>query len=508
MPHDAEHGGARPAPPGDSRAEAFLRMLAERELRWVMAEPDPRPVGEPPVSPDDVPPPVPAVRAINRFRDAAGALIAADAVDEQAVVAVLAGLLSALELRAKLSPAHPFRSLLAPRPERPRPVASPPSGPVRVVPAGKPVPFPGDGDQDRRLHLLTVTLAPELTMVSFAGRVPDPGQLGDPRHRRPPSRLPPGPIGPLGPASVSGQLVFTDDRGTRYQAHVHGGSTTDGTWWSGAFRLSPALPADAQWIDVTPTAGAGMVRISLADNPATGSPPAVFSHRQTAVWDSALPPAGGPPAERLLDLLAEDLLWSVLWTGDGGQAQSELATMIPTLRSAGVIQPGSPALARLLTLARQLGIDLPPGSPTVSPAALPPSWTGALAARHRRDGRNGLTPAAAVLPETDGTVFAITGLHSTDQAVILRALAWGWIPARTRFPRTGQRYSWTALDDAGRWHIARQTSGPTGGVDGHGLTDLALIPPLHPAATSLDIVLTGPTARTAATVPLRWQPLT
>jgi hypothetical protein len=51
-------------------------------------------------------------------------------------------------------------------------------------------------------------------------------------------------------------------------------------------------------------------------------------------------------------------------------------------------------------------------------------------------------------------------------------------------------------------------SGPIGGVDGHGLTDIALIPPLHPMATSLDIILTGPTARATATVPLRWQPLT
>jgi hypothetical protein len=507
MAHDAGHSGVRAVPPGDPRREAFLRMLAERELRWVVTEPDPTPVDELPVSPGDRPPPVPAVRAIDHFRDAAGALIAAGAVDEQTAVAVLAGLLSALEQRAKLPPAHPFRSMLAPRPWRPRPVAAPPSGPVRVVPAGRPVPFPGDGDQDRQLHLLTVTLAPELAVLSYAGRVPDPDQLRDPCHLRPPGRLPPGPIGPLGPTSVSGHLTFSDDRGTRYQAQAHGGSSTDGTWWSGAFRLSPTLPADARWIDITTPSGAGTVRIGLADSPATGPPPAVPSHRQIPAWGGALPPTGGPPAERLLDLLAEDLLWSVLWTGDGGQAQSELATMIPALRSAGVVEPGSPAFARLITLARQLDIDLPHGSPTVSPADLPQAWTGALGARDRRDGHDGLTPAAAVLPETDGGVFAITGLHSTGQAVILRALAWGWVPARTRFPRTGQRYSWTALDDAGRWHIARQTGGPIGGMDGHGLTDIALIPPLHPAATSLDIILTGPTTQANATVTLHWQPL-
>src|ERR1700687_4109555 len=119
MAHDAGHGGVRAVPPGDPRPEAFLRMLAERELRWVVTEPDQPPGGELPVSPGDRPPPV---RAIDRFRDAAGALIAASAVDEQTAVAVLAGLLSALEQRAKLPPAHPFRSLLAPEPWRPRPV--------------------------------------------------------------------------------------------------------------------------------------------------------------------------------------------------------------------------------------------------------------------------------------------------------------------------------------------------------------------------------------------------
>jgi hypothetical protein len=272
MAHNAGRGGVRAVPPGDPRREAFLRMLAERELRWVMTEPDPPPAGELPVSPGDRPPPAPAVRAINRFRDAAGALIAASAVDEQTAVAVLAGLLSALEQRAKLPPAHPFRSLLAPRPWRPRPVAAPPGGPVRVVPAGRPVPFPGDGDQDRQLHLLTVTLAPELAVLSYAGRVPGPGQLRDPRHLRPPGRLPPAPTGPLGPTSVSGHLTFSDDRGTRYQAHAHGGFTTDGTWWSGAFRLSPTFPADARWIDITPASGAGTVRIGLAGSPAARHP--------------------------------------------------------------------------------------------------------------------------------------------------------------------------------------------------------------------------------------------
>jgi hypothetical protein len=81
-----------------------------------------------------------------------------------------------------------------------------------------------------------------------------------------------------------------------------------------------------------------------------------------------------------------------------------------------------------------------------------------------------------VLPETDGARFAITGLYSTQHAVILRALAWGWHATRTPFPQTAEPYSWTALDDGGRWHVARQVNAPIGGISGHGYTDIALIP--------------------------------
>jgi hypothetical protein len=87
------------------------------------------------------------------------------------------------------------------------------------------------------------------------------------------------------------------------------------------------------------------------------------------------------------------------------------------------------------------------------------------------------------------------------------ALAWGWHAALPPFPRTAKRYSWWAIDDTGRWHVGQQTNAPIGGIDGHGLTDIALIPPLHPAATSLDIVLSGPTGQARATTPLHWQPL-
>jgi hypothetical protein len=58
--------------------------------------------------------------------------------------------------------------------------------------------------------------------------------------------------------------------------------------------------------------------------------------------------------------------------------------------------------------------------PAAAPHAdLPEAWNSVLADRGRHDGRDGLAPAAALLPEADGAVFAITGLYSTERAVIL-----------------------------------------------------------------------------------------
>lgn len=80
------------------------------------------------------------------------------------------------------------------------------------------------------------------------------------------------------------------------------------------------------------------------------------------------------------------------------------------------------------------------------------------------------------------------------------ALAWGWQPADE--PLSTAPFSRWARDDAGRWHIGRQVWNDIrrDGV----VLDIALVPPLHPAATSVQVILTGPTGRAAAMVPLPW----
>lgn len=464
-------------------------------MRWVLDQPDP-----PPAPPGGRPPLSATAQAVSRFRAAAGALMAAGTLDGATATSVLAELIEALTVRSKLPPVHPFKTLITP-PRAPVPRSGLPGGQVRVVPVGKPVPFADGGGADGLLHLLTLTLAPDLAVLTYAGRLPAPGDVPAP------GRLPAEPFGPCGPASVSGRLAFTGDHGASYQASLSGGGSTDGTWWSGEFSLSPVPPGDAGWIDVVPVGGTGAVRVEVAGQAAVTSRLAdpVLSAGRAAVQDPAgALPAAATPSERLVDSLSQDLLWSMLWTGAAGQALSDLTSMISALTASGGLDPRSPALGRVTALAGRLGVGVP--APARA-ASLPLAWSSALASRGQHDGHHGLAPAAGVLPETDGARFAITGLYSTERAVIVRALAWGWHATRTPFPRTAGQYVWAARDNGGRWHVARQVNAPIGGTGGHGYTDIAFIPPLHPAATSLDIILTGPRARASVTVPLNWQAL-
>ena len=233
----------------------------------------------------------------------------------------------------------------------------------------------------------------------------------------------------------------------------------------------------------------------------------------TAALAGALPPPGVPPAERLIDSLAADLLWSVLWHGRGDRSVALSSGTLPTLLAAGAIEPGVPALGRLAGLAERLDVRLPPEVTCRPTGPLPAAWENVLASWEQRDdgglrnGRTGLAPAAAVLPGTDGVVFAVTGLASAERSLILRVLAWGWSARRTPWGWDLPWYSWWARDDACRWHVARPAIAPIARPGGYAVTDIALVPPLHPAATGLEIILTGPASQARIAIPLSWQRL-
>ena len=175
--------------------------------------------------------------------------------------------------------------------------------------------------------------------------------------------------------------------------------------------------------------------------------------------------------------------------------------MVAALRAVAGLTPGSAALSRLAMLAGQLGIEFPAALRSlVRTVALPEAWVSVLDHRGAADGPDQGAAVAAVLPEVDGTRFALAGLDSVAVSATLHAVGWGWEPRP--LPGFGeQRHSWWARDDRGRWHVARTRGGNRGGV-----VDLLVEfgPALHPDTRSLELIVRGPASQAAVTLPLHW----
>jgi hypothetical protein len=208
------------------------------------------------------------------------------------------------------------------------------------------------------------------------------------------------------------------------------------------------------------------------------------------------------PVERLIDSRAERFL-SHRWlpgAGDGVAAPEAIAP----LREVGAVSPESPALQRLAALLRRLGSDCPEVRDVPS-SDLPEPWASVLDSQDSADGPSGVSPLAVIFPEIDGTRCVLTGLRSEPDSATLQLVGWGWPePVFSRGELT-EPFSVWGRDDAGRWHIAAGNGG--GFVGGHADVTLRLTPPVHPDATSLEITLIGDSGQATATVPLTWQDL-
>jgi hypothetical protein len=275
----------------------------------------------------------------------------------------------------------------------------------------------------------------------------------------------------------------TDDRGARYEAYFTGG--WDESRIDGALSFRPIPPAQARWLEVR-VGEADPVRVQLA-----GSQPV------TADLDEE--PAD--PVERFLDSRAERFLCHRWLPGAGGAAVAPEA--IAALREIGAVSSASPALRRLAALLGRLGS----GSPEfqgVPWADLPEPWASVLDSQDAADGPVGVSPLAVVFPEIDGTRCVLTGLRSEPGSASLQLT--GWLGPALGWPSFADETTWPSVwarDSAGRWHIAAQNGGGFGG--GHANLTLRLTPPIHPRATSLEIMLLGKSGRATATVPLAWQ---
>lgn len=415
----------------------------------------------------------------------ASTLTVAGAIDHASAAAVAGDLDSALAARgftpegSGSGPWAPEWPLLTPGPADRRAPGQPTAGPVRVVPltATLPVEVPG---QQAHLELLACALAPAGALLAGSVRIPPPGRDQE----------------------LLLSLDAVDDQGRQCQLTFQNLSIGDALWegW-----LSPPPPRGAapRWLDVTSGAAREPVRVDI-DAPAV-QPGA-----------RAEPVAARSKGELLAEAAAADLLAAALmpvpWRGAVAAVTAEasgIGSVVTVLLALGLLPAGSPALRRLAALGERLGIGFPiQASGLATPAAgLPGPWQAVLADRGLRDGPSAITRVAAALPELDGARIALIALESAPDRALLHMLTVGWDPPSfglRAFTGTGEPpLSWWARDNTGRWHTA---SG--GSWDRHGNREwsgvLQLRPPLHPAAASLELILTGTSGRLRIMLPLHW----
>lgn len=466
-------------------ADMHVRLLAERQLnraavsaryRWL--DEDFREGGEPPEE-----------EGLLRVRAVLNALGQVGALSDQ-MTGYLAGQFSAaLAVRGMCIP-EALLSGLGPagggpaagggpgsrrRPSAARPASSAPAGSYRAIPIGSALPAERGGHPGQ-VYLHSLVLAPgrAAIMTSF---VSSWRGIAGPARTVVTAQSPSFP--PFGDSGL------TDDRGRPYRLTFEAGEA--GWHENGVLDLSPVPPPGTGWLDM-PIGRGQSIRIAL-----TGPAP-------TPVREEARVPL--TPGELLLDAVAETMLGGGPMAGiEATQLAGSLTEVADALEAAGALPRGSPAAARLARLCQQRRAIEVRGrlAGQARDTDLPASWASVLRRTRRQEGRRGVAPAAAVLPEIDGARFVLAGLVSWEIHATLPVFAWGWEP-RSRAFHLSQPFSWWARDNAGRWHIGRCT--PFNAVAG--TFNVEFSPPVHPEATALDVILTGRTSRVTATVPLGW----
>ncbi len=421
-------------------------------------------------------PEFPAQEGLRRFGAVAQALVLVGAVDRGTADAVTASLETALVARSRILPHRLW--IRARHGMRQQHGGRPPAGAYLAAPVGVPTATaPGSGL--RQILVVTLVIAPDRALLVLAGQVAE--QADRSAHRDP------WPV-----FGGSARPAVTDDRGNSYALHEDSGWSGHDGEWDSTLRLSPVPPAGTRWIELTMSPDSAPIRVDLAADGGTPGPQ----------------PSASSPAEHLIETAARDLLYAAISDDPDRMAWGDLslvADIVTALNAVGGLEPARDAVGRLVTLAGRLGVDVPAPLRTAAPPRdLPAAWASVLENGHRRDGPSAVAPAAVVLPEVDGTRFVLAGLRSYPESAKLVAMAWG-NHRMHGFPGYAERnsWSWSARDDQGRWHlISRQRFSAT---DEHAEFQLVLKPPLHPRATSLEVILTGPSGQVTATVPLDWR---
>lgn len=435
--------------------------------------------------------------SLTRVHTTAEALVAAGVLSQTVAESVTRGLGRALAARGLVGDHFPMRWHMATDRNEPAP-----AGPILAAGVGARVELAKDGFRGT-MHVLALVQAPDETLVTTVSWLTEtpPGR----NEAEDDWAFDEG----LSDLVRNTQAVATDNRGGTYRLQMDGGGGGSDGPWEARFSFTPRPPAGLDWLDLTMAPGQEPVRVDLTAAPRDD---------QSGTARPAASPA--ERAERIIDLASERLLHRydpVFEEEDEADDEDDddlaaIAGIVRALRAVGAVAPDSPALARLVTVARRQQLTVPSelaSADAAGPADLPEAWRARLAWRPG-DGWAGLTEpataasAVAVLPELGGARCVIAGLlsHSDTSTTTMQVLAWGWRWPDRWLHDPLQAFSWWARDDAGRWY-----RGEEGGYGSDGRLSefqIELSPPVHPEAASLEITLVGLTGQVTATIPVTW----
>jgi hypothetical protein len=477
-----QNGGVGSAGLDRERAEQYLRLIAENELR--------RAVMAPSVEVTLAELAAPRRGSAARFGQVAHALIAVDAVDEDTAATIQFDYDLALTSRIRDTQAWQTR-LLSPPPRRlttrmlrgPLPKQEP--APSRVAPIGMMIPV---RYEDVRGELYVMAYAHTPTGARFTVTA----WLRGPVFGRPPH--------PTATAGAMHKLTATDEKGTAYQLGYRGpGGLVE---WAGELFLSPEPPPDISWLEIT--AGETVRRIQL--------------DQQAPLPEVTLVPAAHSPGEHYLHGVAARVLASLpVFARDGRRPATGFRPVLPAhlthalgdvvdaLQVAGALSPLSPVPGHLRTLCESIGIT-DHGITAPTRADLPEPWLSLLASFHRRrpdtsPPGEGCAGVAVALPELDGVRLSILGVHNGVDGTVIHVHAAG-LPADGKRDDAAFPLLWIR-DEDGRWHTTRRSVSGSN-TNGELSSRLEVVPPLN-RGSWIEILAAGTSAEVRAGLPLRWR---
>jgi hypothetical protein len=426
---------------GDERAETYLRLLAEAELRRAGEQLRELEVASAP--PDwhnaGVAPFTTAENAEAKVVRAGRILLLAGLLDESYIDHVAAELHAGIMAQSRLlldwdrRRGMPRSMRFAPLGD-PQPASRPASQAMRVTPIGCVLRM-ASGRAPWALHLLSLVRTRTEAVITIGMRMswPPDGSSTDLE------------ITGAGPHHMPyEQLYAVDDQGTRYTVRLDAGQGGTAVW-RGIARLSPVPPRGARRLDLIGD-GACLIQLPLG--------PAVARSRGTK--PPAAEPVAIPPGERLLVLAADRILASGL--ARGPVEGRDLAEMITVLTEAGAVAASSPLPGQLAALFHRLGVS---GHGIAVPPAgeIPAQWASVIAQRRApaADGPEVFVPLARVLPQVDGAQFALAGLSTAAGESHLYVIGSGMPEFAGRFAHDSTPgFSWWFRGGAGNWHVATE----------------------------------------------------